>query len=63
MQITLVALNFTAVILKRKKKKNPGVWWLTPLVLALCGQRNADLCDFMARLVHIVSPRASRAIY
>ena len=31
------------------------VWWRTPLILALRKQRQADLCEFQAVLVYIVS--------
>jgi hypothetical protein len=37
------------------------VWWLTPLIPALAGQRQADLCELEASLVYISSSRITRA--
>ena len=43
-------------------KTNCGVWWCTPLTPALRRQRQADLYEFEASLVYIVSSRTVRAV-
>jgi hypothetical protein len=39
-----------------------GQWWYTPLFLACGRQRQGDLCEFEASLVHRVSSRTARAM-
>lgn len=38
-----------------------GLWWYTPLILALRNQRQMDLCEFEASLAYIESSKTARA--
>ena len=44
---------------ERRKQRQPGspTLWHTPLISALRGQRQADLCEFLANLVYIGNSR------
>ena len=39
-----------------------GLWWHTPLILALGRQRQVDLCEFKVSLIYKVSSRTARAV-
>ena len=44
------------------KKKASWVWWCMPLIPALGRQRQEDLCEFKANLVHRMSSKPGGAI-
>jgi hypothetical protein len=50
-------------ISKRNNKENmyfSQVYWCTPLIPALRGQRQADLCEFKASLIYLMNSRTLR---
>jgi hypothetical protein len=45
-----------------KKQKSSQIWWHIPLIPAFGRQKQADLCDFEANMVYIMSSKTGRAI-
>ena len=58
----MLKLNSRLYIIHFKVGKDARQWGRTPLIPALEGQRQVDLCEFEASLVFIVSSRTTRGV-